>query len=65
MKARKGVKMYQGEVAQIKARLAQGINDLTREEVEWLVQRAEELEKEHEWLKHELSYAENQSEVSF
>jgi hypothetical protein len=47
------------------ARLAQGINDLTKEEVEWLVQRAEELEKEHEWLKHELSYAENQGEVSF
>lgn len=55
----------QGKVAQVKARLAQGINDLTKEEVEWLVQRAEELEKEHEWLKHELSYAENQGEVSF
>ena len=57
--------MYQGKVAQIKARLAQGINDLTKEEVEWLVKRVEELEKENEWLKHELSYAENQGEISF
>ena len=57
--------MYQGKIAQIKARLAQGITDLTKEEVEWLVQRVEELEKENEWLKHELSYAENQGEVSF
>ena len=57
--------MYQGEVAQIKARLALGINDLTKGAVEWLVRRAEELGKEHEWLKHELSYAENQGEVSF
>jgi len=57
--------MNQGKIAQIKARLAQGINDLTKAEVEWLVQRVEELEKENEWLKHELSYAENQGEVSF
>jgi hypothetical protein len=57
--------MNQGKVAQIKARLAQGINDLTKAEVEWLVQRVEELETENEWLKHELSYAENQGEVTF
>ena len=57
--------MYQGKIAQIKAQLAQGTNDFTREEVEWLVKRVEELEKENEWLKHELSYAENQGEISF
>jgi hypothetical protein len=57
--------MYQGKIAQIKERLAQWTNVWTREEVEWLVQRVEELEKGNEWLKHELSYAENQGEVSF
>jgi hypothetical protein len=40
--------MYQGKVTRIKARLAQGINDLTKEEVEWLVKRVEVLEKENE-----------------
>lgn len=34
--------MYREAIAQIKARLAQGTNDLTREEVEWLVKRIEE-----------------------
>ena len=57
--------MYHRDIAQVKAHLAQGSNDFTREEVEWLVKRVEELEKENEWLKHELSYAENQGEVSF
>jgi hypothetical protein len=57
--------MHQGKIAQIKARLAQGINDLTREEVAWLVNRVEELEKENEWLRSELSYSENQGEISF
>jgi len=57
--------MQEKTLGQIKARLAQGANDLTKEEVEWLVKRVEELEKENEWLKHELSYAENQGEISF
>jgi uncharacterized protein (UPF0335 family) len=57
--------MYQEKIARIKARLAQGVNDLAKEEVEWLVRRVEELEKENEWLKHELSYVENQGEISF
>jgi len=57
--------MYQGKIAQIKARLAQWTNVWTREEVEWLVKRVEELEKENEWLKHELSHTENQGEISF
>ena len=57
--------MHQGKIAQIKAQLAQGTNDFTREEVEWLVKRVEELEKENEWLKHELSYVENQGEISY
>jgi hypothetical protein len=54
-----------GKITQIKERVVQGIYDLTKEEVEWLVQRVEELEKENEWLKHELAYAENQGEISF
>lgn len=57
--------MHQGKIAQIKARLAQGLNDATREEVAWLVNRVEELEKENEWLRSELSYSENQGEISF
>jgi hypothetical protein len=57
--------MDQGKIAQFKARLAQGTNDLTREEVLWLVKRVEELEKENEWLKRELSYVEHQGEISF
>ncbi len=57
--------MYHGKIARVKAQLAQGSHDFTGEEVEWLVKRIEELEKEHEWLKHELSYAENQGEISF
>jgi len=57
--------MQEKTLGQIKARLAQGANDLTKEEVEWLVKRVEELEKENEWLKHELSYMDNQGEISF
>jgi len=57
--------MDQGKLARIKARLAQGTDELTREEVIWLVKRVEELEKENEWLKRELSYAEHQGEISF
>jgi hypothetical protein len=63
--AGKESKMYQGKIAQIKEGLAQGTDNFTREEVEWLVKRVEELEKENEWLKHELSYAENQGEISY
>jgi hypothetical protein len=57
--------MQQKTLAQIKARLDQGASELTREEVEWLVKRVEELEKENQWLKNELSYIENQGEISF
>lgn len=52
-------------ISAIKDKLAQGLSGLSREEVEWLVKRVEELEKENEWLKRELSYAENQGEVSY
>lgn len=57
--------MHHGNIAQVKAQLAQGSNDFTSEGVEWLMQRVEELEKENECPKHDLSYAENQGEVSF
>jgi hypothetical protein len=57
--------MSQEKLSQIKARLAQGPQSLTREEVEWLLKRVEELEKENEWMRNELSYLENQGEVSF
>jgi hypothetical protein len=57
--------MFQGKISEIKARLDQGTTVLTREEMEWLVKRVEELEKENEWLKRELSYSEHQGEISF
>jgi hypothetical protein len=52
-------------MAQIKDKLAQGPDGLSREEAAWLVKRVEELEKENEWLRKELSYLENQGEVSY
>jgi hypothetical protein len=52
-------------IAAIKDKLAQGLSELSREDVEWLIKRVEELEKENDWLKNELSYAENQGEVSY
>ena len=57
--------MSQDKLSQIKARLVQGPEALTREEVEWLVRRVEELEKENSWMRNELSYLENQGEISF
>ena len=57
--------MSQEKLSQIKARLAQGHQSLTREEVEWLVKRVEDLEKENAWMRNELSYLENQGEISF
>jgi hypothetical protein len=57
--------MYRGNIAQIKTRLAEENKGLAKEEIEWLVKRVEELEKENEWLRHELSYAENQGEISY
>jgi hypothetical protein len=57
--------MSQEKLSQIKGRLAQGPNTLTKEEVEWLVKRVEDLEKENEWMRNELSYLENQGEISF
>ncbi|MGB8991228.1 MAG: hypothetical protein WCD80_04150 [Desulfobaccales bacterium] len=57
--------MYQEKISRIKARLNQGTDALSRAEVEWLVKRVEELEKENEWLKRELSYSEHQGEISY
>ena len=57
--------MTDTRISEIKEKLTQGLSGLSREDVEWLVKRVEELEKENEWLKTELSYAENQGEVSY
>jgi hypothetical protein len=53
------------KISELKGKLAAGISHLSQQDVEWLVQRVEELEKENEWLRMELSYAENQGEVSY
>jgi len=57
--------MAEDMIARIKGKLAQGVSDLSREEVAWLVKRLEELEKENEFLKKELSYSEHQGEVGY
>jgi hypothetical protein len=57
--------MNDSRIAAIRDKLAQGLSGLSREDVAWLVNRVEELEKENEWLRKELSYSENQGEVGF
>jgi hypothetical protein len=57
--------MTHPKISEIKDKLTQGMSGMSREDVEWLMKRVEELEKENEWLKTELSYAENQGEVSY
>ena len=52
-------------IAEIKGKLAQGAAGLNQEDVDWLVKRVEELEKQNEWLKKELSYSEHQGEVGY
>ncbi|HZE21706.1 MAG TPA: hypothetical protein VE082_06610 [Desulfobaccales bacterium] len=47
----------------IKERLAQSYEAVTREDIDWLVKRVEELEKENEYLKTELAYSEYQGEI--
>jgi uncharacterized ferredoxin-like protein len=50
---------------EIKGKLSLGLSGLSREDLEWLVKRVEELQKENEFLKKELSYAEHQGEVGY
>jgi hypothetical protein len=57
--------MSQRTLAGIKDKLSQGLDGLSREDVEWLVKKVEDLEKENEFLKKELSYADYQGEVGF
>jgi hypothetical protein len=57
--------MEHSKISEIKAKLAQGAAALTQADIAWLVQRVEELAKENDWLRKELSYAEHQGEVSF
>ena len=57
--------MSESKISVIKNKLAQGQGEISRDEAKWLVQRVEELEKENEWLRKELSYLENQGEVGF
>jgi cell shape-determining protein MreC len=57
--------MAEERIATIKGKLAQGLSALSLAEVEWLVTRLEELEKENEFLRKELSYSEHQGEVGY
>jgi hypothetical protein len=57
--------MTHPKISEIKDKLTQGMSGMSQEDVEWLMKRVEELEKENEWLKKELSYAEHQGEVGY
>ena len=52
-------------LSEIKGKLAQGPSGLSREDLEWLVKRVEDLQNENEFLKKELSYSEYQGEVGY
>jgi cell division septum initiation protein DivIVA len=55
--------MTHPKITEIQGKLTQGMSGLSREDVEWLLNRVEELEKENEWLKKEVAYGEHQGEV--
>jgi len=57
--------MAEPKLTEIKGKLTQGLERLSREDVDWLIKRVEELIKENEWLKKELSYTEHQGEVGY
>jgi len=57
--------MTETRISELKHKLTQGQGGLSREDVEWLLKRVEELEKENEWLKKELAYGEHQGEVGY
>jgi hypothetical protein len=57
--------MTDPRISLIKDKLTQGLSGLSREDVQWLIKRVEELEGENEWLRKELSYVENQGEVGY
>ena len=55
--------MSKNLLPEIKERLAQSPQAISKEDVEWLVKRVEELQGENEWLKRELTYSEYQGET--
>lgn len=57
--------MFNSTLSEIKDKLSAGLNGLSREDVEWLVKKVEDLQKENEFLKKELSYSEHQGEVGY
>ncbi len=52
-------------IAEIKDKLAQGMNALSQEDVEWLLKQVEGLGKDLEFLRKEMAYLDNQGEVGF
>ena len=64
--------MSGNKLSEIKDRLSQASLGPVKEDIEWLVQRVEELEtenerlkKDNEWLKKELAYSEVPGEVGY
>jgi hypothetical protein len=55
--------MSSPKLTAIKEQLAQATEGLSKEDIEWLVKRVEELESENDFLKKELRYLEYQGEI--
>lgn len=55
--------MISEKLQDIKERWAKSPEELSHEDIAWLVKRVEQLESENEWLKKELRYLEYQGEI--
>ncbi len=55
--------MLSEKLTAIKEQLAKDTEGLRKEDINWLVKRVEELEKENDFLKKELRYLEYQGET--
>lgn len=53
------------KIALIKNKVGQGMKEVSQEEVTWLITRLEDLLKQNDFLKKELSYVEHQGEVGY
>ena len=65
-------KMSSNRLSEVKDRLSKASPGPVKEDIDWLLQRVEELEtenerlkKDNEWLKKELAYAEFPGEVGY
>ncbi len=55
--------MMSEKLTALKAKLQTSPEGFTKEDIDWLVTRVEQLQSENDWLKKELQYLEYQGEV--